>query len=97
MTCKTKLVKGHFIPARWRASKISEKANTAHFCAGVGGGGGGTRNTSPFPKQKVLNFSWFVSHHSASGDISRGFLRDPQRRWDVVLEREKNTVAREVK
>lgn len=95
MTCKTKLVKGHFIPARWRASKISEKANTAHFCAG--GWEGGARNTSHFPKQNVLNFSWFASHHSALGAISRGFHRDPQRRWDAVLEREKNTVAREVK
>lgn len=51
MTCKTKLVKGHFIPARWRASKISEKANTAHFCAGVGGGGGDEKHI-PFSKAK---------------------------------------------
>lgn len=64
MTCKTKLVKGHFIPARWRASKISEKASTAHFCAG---GEGGERNTSHSPKQNVLPFSWFVTQRSAYG------------------------------
>lgn len=60
MTCKTKLVKGHFIPARWRASKISEKANTAHFCAG--GAGGGERETHPIFQSKMSLIFPALSH-----------------------------------